>query len=160
VAQLSNQDKGRARFHLGYASYSGVPAQDVAQLEEALNEVWSKTIQGYILKQLNICDAAWAKTNQAEEPGNEKTLFVGDINRSNIRWELAKARRQWEQYYLSKTDDLALTLHVFNYRNENVRSARFERWGSEYINSIPGPADTSISDHVVIGTLLSNSFGW
>ncbi|WP_017302613.1 hypothetical protein [Nodosilinea nodulosa] len=160
MTQLSEIEKSKIRFHLGYASYSGIPAQDVGQLEEALNEVWSKTIYGYILQQIEICESAWAKTNQTEEPAGEKTLFVGDINRSNLKWDLAKGTRQWNQYYLDKCDDLALTLHVFNYRNQEVRSQRFERWGAVYLQSIPGPADTSIADHVVIGNLLSSSFGW
>jgi len=161
MPRLSPREKDRAKFHLGYATYSGIPAQDVGQLEEALNEVWSATIyREYLIPILDRCDKAWEKTNQAEEPGGEKSLFLGDINRANVKWELGSDLRRWNQYYLRCCEDLALTLHVWNYRNEHTRAKRFDRWGSEYINAVPGPADTSISDHVVLGDLLSSGFGW
>lgn len=160
MPQLSAIERDRARFHLGYASYSGIPAQDVAQLEGALNEIWSNTIYSYVLKQLNICEEAWEATNQLEERSGEKSLFTGDINRANVRWNLGSELRRWNVFYDHCVNELAVTLHVFNYRDEQIRSNRFERWGSEYINAIPGPADTSISDHIVIQNELIGGFGW
>jgi hypothetical protein len=160
MPQLSFIERDRARFHLGYASYSGIPAQDVAQLEEALNEIDTNTIYKYILAQLNMCEKAWEATNQIEERAGEKSIFVGDINRTNVRWNLGSEQRRWNVFYDHCVEELATTLHVFNYRSPEIRNNRFERWGSEYINAIPGPADTSISDHITIQNELIGGFGW
>ena len=64
MSQLSQFDKSRIRYHLGYYIVS-VPAGDYARLEEAMNSVPDSVFADKIIYQINRCDAAERKTQLA-----------------------------------------------------------------------------------------------
>jgi len=55
--QLSDFDKSRVRYHLGYFTVS-VPAGDYARLEEAMNTVPDSFFYDKITIQIGRCDTA------------------------------------------------------------------------------------------------------
>ncbi|MEM9482107.1 MAG: hypothetical protein AAGA83_00290 [Cyanobacteria bacterium P01_F01_bin.116] len=162
MAQLSEHDKSRVRFHLGYSSYEGIPAQDVGELEEAMNEIYGDFVHSMHIQMLDRLDKVFANTNMVEEPSNYKRIYVGDLNRSQVEFDLAKARRQWWQVYMQDTDILGLMLHVRNYWNPTgiTFQGKYERTGAEYINVVPGVPDTSISSRALeVAYLGGGGFG-
>ena len=65
--QLSDFDKSRVRYHLGYFTVS-VPAGDYARLEESLNTVPDSFFYDKIIIQIGRCDTAEKKTEVATSP--------------------------------------------------------------------------------------------
>ena len=57
--QLSEYDKSRARFHLGYNSGAQIPAGDRGRLEEAMSLVPDEYFHDQIIYHLKRCDVAW-----------------------------------------------------------------------------------------------------
>ena len=54
----------------------------------------------------------------------------------------------WE-IYTRECDRLAEVLYVANYRRDEVRRYAYDRAGSEFIMSVPGPADTAVGTRVM-----------
>ena len=81
--KLSNFDKSRVRYHLGYYLVS-VPAGDYARLEEAMNSVPDDYFYRKIVNQLGRCDTAEAKTEVASSPSTRIESIAGDGDRD---WE-------------------------------------------------------------------------
>lgn len=150
---LSDLDKSRCRFHLGYGA--GTPAGDRARLEEGMNGLQDNYEVDRVKEMLDRCDNAFKLTEQGVEGRFEtKELYVGDINRSIIREANGDSRYWWENY-LKETDNLAWhPLWVPNYRREANLRYRFARTGAEFIKAVPGPADSCVSDRLQ----LSSSF--
>lgn len=149
MTTLSALDKSRTYFHLGYGNGSGIPAGDLAQLEEACAQVRNDYQLKRIKEILNRCDAAWEQT----EPGtgaSSSELYVGDINRSVQRTFLGDSSILWHENYLRETDFLAQELNVPNYRQPGARAFTYARHGGEYVNAIPGPADTSVGSRLYL----------
>ena len=59
--QLSDFDKSRVRYHLGYFTVT-VPAGDYARLEEAMNTVPDSYFYNKIVIQIGRCDTADRKS--------------------------------------------------------------------------------------------------
>ena len=158
--ELSEEDKSRGRFHLGYASPTGIYEQDVRQIEQSFTDIRDLHTYQRILDQLDRCDRAFDQTDITKEPGVRKTLYAGDLNRARVDFELATAMRQWQEYYLTECDMLATILHVPNYRRPHIAAARRERYGSVYVQPIPGPADTATISVLDSLDLISGGTGF
>lgn len=148
MVALSELDKSRCRFHLGYGA--GTPAGDRARLEEAMNGLQDNYEFNRVIELLARCDRAFQLTEQNALGRYEtKELYVGDINRSIIRESATQSARRWWENYLMETDLLAFhPLWVPNYRREDNLRYRFSRTGAEFIKAVPGPADTCVSDRI------------
>jgi hypothetical protein len=120
--QLDNFLKSKIRWHLGYNTTS-IPAGDLARLEEALNNV---------------------PVNNNSVPRNRLENIAGDVDRTITTTDFKETLKTWTEIYLYETDRLALHLYVANYRNPMQARYRFEREGAEFIQALPGPADTAI----------------
>lgn len=158
--RLSDHDTDRAAFHLGMNSGAQVPAGDMARFYEATRRIPSAYWYDKVIEHLDRCDRAWAASevlaNVAETgqlaPSRTQRIF-GDANRSVEISDPLNADQQYREIYERECDRLAETLYVPNYRRESTRRFAFSRSGAEYINALPGPADTSV------GTRLLESAG-
>ena len=148
--RLNDYDISRASFHLGMSSGSQVPAGDMARFEEAVNRIPDSHWYDRIVNQLDRCDSAWYSSEVLKDvqttgqlaPSRTQSIF-GDANRSINISDPLNADSQYREIYLRECDRLAESLFVANYRREETRRYAFERSGSEFILSVPGPADTS-----------------
>jgi len=162
--RLNDYDISRAAFHLGLNDGSMVPAGDMARFEEAVNRIPDSHWYERIVNQLDRCDRAWTAsevmkdvaTTGALAPSRTQRIF-GDSNRSISISDPLNADSQYREVYLRECDRLAETLYVANYRREEVRRYAFERSGSEFIMSIPGPADTSVGTRILE---VTGGLGW
>ena len=159
--ELSTLDKDRARFHLGYTSYAGIDAGDVAQLEEAVQDIRSDYSLCRIIEQLDICDDAWESSKATREAFrfDVRESYAGDINRTILRDTTGNVKRWWE-IYLWETDQLANLLWTPNYRQPDIQRYRYQRAAAAFVRAIPGVADTSVSSRRLEFQQLAGSFGF
>jgi hypothetical protein len=164
VSALDDFETSRAAFHLGYNVGAQVPAGDVARFYEACRRIPDSYWLEQIVNHINRCDRAWAASEvmkNVSETGiiapSQLQTISGDANRTIQVSDPIKADSYHREVYLRETDRLAESLYVANYRREEVRRYAFERSGSEFINAIPGPADTAVSSRI---GLVDGSFGW
>ena len=154
--RLSDYDTERAAFHLGMNAGAQVPAGDMARFYEATRRIPSAYWYGKIVEHLDRCDRAWkasevvanvAETGQLA-PSRTQRIF-GDANRSVEISDPLNADQQYREIYLREVDRLAESLYVANYRRESAMRFAFARSGAEYIQALPGPADTSVGTRVL-----------
>lgn len=159
--KLSDYDRSRALFHLGAASIAGIPAGDVARFYEAFNDIQNDYMMNKVREQLDRCDRAWELSELANENGRfqTKSLYQGDINRAIINIS-AKDNRVWAENYLEEGRKLAQMLWVPFYRDEESLRYRFARIGQEYINAVPGVADTCGVSRVEATIRYGGGFGF
>tara|TARA_Y100001972_G_scaffold96903_1_gene119624 strand:+ start:1698 stop:2180 length:483 start_codon:yes stop_codon:yes gene_type:complete len=149
VSQLSDFNKSRCRYHLGYYIVT-VPAGDYARLEEAMNSVPDSVFADKIIYQLGRCDAAERKTQLASfepdfrPPSTRVEGIIGDVDRTIRSSNVKEALKVWDEVYLYETNRLAQILYVANYKDPFQARYRFERSGAEFIMALPGPADTAV----------------
>jgi hypothetical protein len=160
MVSLSPSDIDRAKFHTGIVNISTIAAQDVSRLLEACATIEGNYVKSMVIKQLDRCDEIWLKTDMTEEPANEKRLYSGDVNRSEIFFSLAESMRLWDEAYLRETDRLCRLLSVPNYHKVDLDRYRFERSGATFINAIPGPKDTAIFSSQGESSYLASAFGY
>ena len=145
--ELSDFDKSRVRYHLGYFTVS-VPAGDYARLEEAMNTIPDSFFNDKIIIQIGRCDTAEKKTEVASTPSTRLETIAGDVDRT-IRSSNAKdALKIWSEIYLYETNRLAGILYVHNYKDPMQARYRYERSGAEFIQALPGPADTAVGSRM------------
>ena len=145
--ELSDFDKSRVRYHLGYFTVS-VPAGDYARLEEAMNTIPDSFFNDKIIIQIGRCDTAEKKTEVASTPSTRLETIAGDVDRT-IRSSNAKdALKIWSEIYLYETNRLAGILYVPNYKDPMQARYRDERSGAEFIQALPGPADTAVGSRM------------
>ena len=145
--ELSDFDKSRVRYHLGYFTVS-VPAGDYARLEEAMNTIPDSFFNDKIIIQIGRCDTAEKKTEVASTPSTRLETIAGDVDRT-IRSSNAKdALKIWSEIYLYETNRLAGILYVPNYKDPMQARYRYERSGAEVIQALPGPADTAVGSRM------------
>ncbi len=162
--RLNDFDISRAAFHLGLNDGATVPAGDVARFQEAVNRIPDSHWYERLINQIDRCDRAWEASEVLRDvavdgkiaPSRQQLIF-GDANRSISVADPLNADAQYREIYLREVDRLAESLYVANYRREEVRRYAFERSGSEFIQCIPGPADTSIATRVLEYT---GGLGW
>ena len=145
--ELSDFDKSRVRYHLGYFTVS-VPAGDYARLEEAMNTIPDSFFNDKIIIQIGRCDTAEKKTEVASTPSTRLETIAGDVDRT-IRSSNAKdALKIWSEIYLYETNRLAGILYVPNYKDPMQARYRYERSGAEFLQALPGPADTAVGSRM------------
>ena len=145
--ELSDFDKSRVRYHLGYFTVS-VPAGDYARLEEAMNTIPDSFFNDRIIIQIGRCDTAEKKTEVASTPSTRLETIAGDVDRT-IRSSNAKdALKIWSEIYLYETNRLAGILYVPNYKDPMQARYRYERSGAEFIQALPSPADTAVGSRM------------
>ena len=155
MSQLSQFDKSRIRYHLGYYIVS-VPAGDYARLEEAMNSVPDSVFADKIIYQINRCDAAERKTQLASydpgftPPSTRIEGIIGDVDRTIRSSTVKEALKVWDEVYLYETNRLAHILYVPNYKDEFQARYRYERSGAEFIMALPGPADTAVGANIYL----------
>ena len=147
--QLSDYDKSRVRYHLGYFTVS-IPAGDYARLEEAMNTIPDSYFYDKIVIQLGRCDTAEKKTEVASAPNTRLEKIIGDVDRTIQSSNAQEALKVWSQIYLFETNRLATILYVPNYKDEYQARYRYERSGAEYIQALPGPADTATGSKIYL----------
>lgn len=146
--RLSDFDKSRVRYHLGYYVVS-VPAGDYARLEESLNTVPDSYFYDKIIIQVGRCDTAEKKTEVATSPSTRIENIAGDVDRTISTTDYKDTLKTWTAIYLYETDRLANHLYVPNYRNPEQARYRFNREGSEFIQALPGPADVAVGTRLI-----------
>lgn len=154
--RLSDYDISRVQFHLGINRSAQVPAGDVARVMEAVNRIPDSHWYERTTAQLGRCDRAYdasevmkeVATEGAMAPSRQQRIF-GDTNRVIDISDPLSADNQYWEIYLRECDRLAEMLYVPNYRRPEIRRYAFERAGAEFINCIPGPADTSVAVRVL-----------
>ena len=147
--KLSDFDKSRVRYHLGYFTVS-VPAGDYARLEEAMNTIPDSYFYDKISVQLGRCDTAEKKTEVATSPSTRLESIAGDVDRTIKSSNEKEALKIWNEIYLYESNRLAGILYVPNYKDPVQARYRYERSGAEYIQSLPGPADTAVGSRVFL----------
>lgn len=131
---------------------ANIPAGDVARLEEAMARIPDSYFYGRVTEHLDRCDRAYRLSEvflSADQPQPSRIeRITGDTERAIFQSDPIKSSRDYWEIYLREVDRLAETLYVANYRREEVRRYAFERSGSEFIMSVPGPADTAVGTRV------------
>ena len=147
--QLSDLDKSRVRYHLGYFTVS-VPAGDYARLEEAMNTLPDSYFYDKIAIQIGRCDTAEKKTEVASSPSTRLESIAGDVDRTIKSSNAKDALKIWNEIYLYETNRLAGILYVPNYKDPMQARYRYERSGAEFIQALPGPADTAVGSRMAL----------
>ena len=145
--ELSSFDKSRVRYHLGYFTVS-VPAGDFARLEEAMNTVPDSFFVDKIIVQIGRCDTAEKKTEVASTPSTRLETIAGDVDRTIRSSNAKEALKVWSEIYLYETNKLAGILYVPNYKDPLQARYRYERSRAEFIQALPGPADTAVGSRM------------
>jgi hypothetical protein len=127
-----------------------VPAGDYARLEEAMNTVPDSYFYDKIVIQIGRCDTAEKKTEVASNPNTRLESIIGDVDRTIRSSNAGEALKVWNQIYLYETNRLANILFVPNYKDEYQARYRYERSGAEFIQALPGPADTAVGSRIYL----------
>jgi hypothetical protein len=127
--QLSDFDKSRVRYHLGYFTVS-VPAGDYARLEEAMNTVPDSFFYDKITIQIGRCDTAEKKTEVATSPSTRLETILGDVDRTIRSSNAKEALKVWDEIYLYETNRLAGILYVPNYKDPFLTTRIRSRLGT------------------------------
>ena len=156
--QLSEYDKSRTRYHLGYNSGAQIPAGDRGKLEEAMALIPDEYWHDQIIYHLKRCDVAWKASAAIPDDFLEGTtsrlnpsrqeFITGDVQRHISTSDPLKGDSYFREIYLREVDRLAESLYVPNYRRPDVQRYAFERSGGEYVMALPGPADTSVGSRL------------
>ena len=154
--QLDEHSKSKVRFHLGINSGAQIPAGDRARLEESMSMIPDEYWYNQIINHIRRCDTAWNNSEYFPEDSGGSPNFsrleqiAGDVQRTIAVSDPLKGDEYFREIYLRECDRLAETLYVANYRRPEVRRYAFERSGSEFIMSVPGPADTAVGSRIVL----------
>jgi hypothetical protein len=148
MPSLSDIDKARCRDHLGYAAPESIPVGDAARLEEQMNKLPNDYQVNQIRYFIDRCDRALINSDQSDLGSySQKQLITGDINRTTLTQTNRDSRVDYENYLL-ETDRLAYRLNVANYQRPEQGRYRWERFGMEYVQALPGVADTCTGDRL------------
>ena len=96
-----------------------------------------------IALQIGRCDTAEKKTEVASTPSTRLETIAGDVDRTIKSSNAKEALKIWDEIYLYETNRLAAILYVPNYKDPLQARYRYERSGAEFIQALPGPADTA-----------------
>ena len=154
--ELNEYLKSKTRFHLGFNAGAQIPAGDRARLEEAMSLIPDEYWYTQIEYQIRRCDTAWENseyfpTSSAGSPNYSRLeQIAGDVQRTISTSDPLKGDEYFREIYLREVDRLAETLYVPNYRRPETRRYAYERSGSEFILSVPGPADTAVGSRIFL----------
>jgi hypothetical protein len=153
MVQLSLLDKERTREHLGYNIPRGVPAGLEMRINEAMDSIRSTHAYfgtGGISYWLTRCDGALIASDPTDSRCyTQRQLILGDVNRSTTTISSRDIDFWWE-LYLKQTDQLAFKLNVPNLRRPDQAAFIWVKYGSDYVQGIPGPPDTCVSDRLYL----------
>lgn len=161
--RLSQRNFNRAAFHLGYNTGAQIPVGDTARFMEACNRIPNDDWMRRIVNQLDRCDRAWENSEVLKDvdatgqiaPSRTQRIF-GDANRSIEISDPLSADSMYREIYLREGDRLAESLVVINYRRPDARG-RALRSGAEFVQAIPGPADTSTATRLLQSAGLASA---
>ena len=128
---LSDFDKSRVRYHLGYFTVT-VPAGDYARLEEAMNTIPDSYFYDKVIIQLGRCDTAEKKTEVATSPSTRIENIVGDVDRTIRSSNARESLKVWDEIYLYETNRLAQILYVPNYKDPFQARYRYEQLQAQF----------------------------
>lgn len=121
-----------------------------------MNSVPDSLFHDKIVFQIDRCDAAEKKTQLASldpdftPPSTRVEGILGDVDRTIRSSNVRDALRLWQDVYIYETNRLAQILYVPNYKDEMQARYRYERSGAEFIQALPGPADTAVGANVYL----------
>lgn len=151
--ELDDYYKSLTRFHLGFNSGANMPADDFACLEEAMARIPDSVWYSKVIDHINRCENAYEVSEVLRDPTqplpSRIESIIGDTNRAIFQSDPMRAAEIYREVYLRETDYLAETLYVPNYRREEYRRYVFQRFGTEFIQAIPGPADTAVGTRLM-----------
>ena len=101
-----------------------------------------------IIVQIGRCDTAEKKTEVASTPSTRLETIAGDVDRTIRSSNAKEALKIWSEIYLYETNRLAGILQVANYKDPVQARYRYERSGAEFIQALPGPADTAVGSRM------------
>lgn len=153
--ELSERDKSRVRFHLGYADYAGIQSGEVEQLETAMSTIRDEVVLIYIKRYLDTLDSIF----ESKDPTNPNSytqiqLYAGDINRTRTDISPVQTYNLWNQIYNRYCDELAQVLYVTNFRNKEY-AYRFARGSSAYINAVKGNAIPNAGSRIFLHSYIA-----
>jgi len=157
--ELNELLKSKIRFHLGINAGAQVPAGDRSRVEEAMSLVPDEYWYNQIVNHIRRCDTAWDNSEYFPTDANGSPNYsrleqiAGDVQRTIATSDPLKGDEYFREIYLREVDRLAETLYVSNYRRPEIRRYAFDRSGSEFIMSIPGPADTAVGSRIALNQM-------
>jgi len=153
MVELTLLDQERVRNHIGYDVPRGIPAALETRLQDAFKLIRSNHALEQIKYWLDRCDAALVASDPSSGTAyTQKQLILGDINRATTNIGNREIAYWWE-LYLKQTDQLAFKLNVPNLRRPENAGFLWVRWGSDYVQAIPGPPDTCVSDRIYLSNI-------
>ena len=119
------------------------------------DELWYNELVYHVKR----CDNAWKVSAYFPDDINEtggsgivnfsrQEIISGDVQRTISQSDPLKGDEYFREIYLRECDRLVETLYVANYRRPEVRRYAYDRAGSEFIMSVPGPADTAVGSRI------------
>ena len=156
--ELSEYEKSRVRFHLGFNAGAQIPAGDRGRLEEAMALIPDDNWYREVVNHIRRCDNAWDRSEYFPPAGEGDTsvnpsrleTISGDVERTILTSDPLKGDAYFREIYLREVDRLAETLYVPNYRRPAVWRYAFATSGAEFIMAVPGPADTSVGSRIFL----------
>ena len=154
--ELNEYLKSKTRFHLGFNAGAQIPAGDRARLEEAMSLIPDEYWYTQVEYQIRRCDTAWENSEYFPTCSAGSPIYsrleqiAGDVQRTISTSDPLKGDEYFREIYLREVDRLAETLYVPNYRRPETRRYAYERSGSEFILSVPGPADTAVGSRIFL----------
>lgn len=150
MVSLTPLDQERVREHIGYNVPRGVPAALESRLQDAFDNIRSNYAIEQLRTWLDRCDNLLAASDPMSGVAyTQKQLITGDINRATINIGNREINYWWEMY-LKQTDQLAFKLNVPNLRRPESAGFLWVRWGADYIQGLPGPPDSCVSDRIYL----------
>lgn len=152
MPSLSEIDKSRCRYHLGYASPNSIPAGDIQRLEIQMRSLPDDYTVGRIRIHLDRCDRAFDATETGSGTFSQKQLVTGDINRTTVTSNNKDYRILWDNYQ-TECDRLAFALNVASYSDPRMAKEWFVRYGDVSVFSLGiGVADTCTGDRMALSS--------
>ena len=115
-----------------------------------MNTITDSYFYDKISVQIGRCDTAEKKTEVATSPSTRLESIAGDVDRTIKSSNAQEALKVWDDIYLYETNRLAGILYVPNFKDPTQARYRYDRSGAEFIQALPGPADTSVGSRVVL----------
>lgn len=155
MVKLSDSDRDRAAYHLGYNNLDAIGALQRQRFENAISSIYSNYaywgLNG-IKYWLDRCDRYLLATDPTRnECFSLRQQIIGDVNRTTINLE-SRDIRPWMDLYLDNCDRLAFKLNVPNLKRFPVKDE--ETWRESNLYEAPTSfyADNSLRDESVVNS--------
>ncbi|PSB29893.1 hypothetical protein [Stenomitos frigidus] len=150
MSSLSDLDKSRARWHLGYNE--SVPTGDRTLMEIRMTKIADSFTVGKIRDRLDRCDRTEVETETDAQGSGivTKRFLLGDVNRTDVNYQ-AESLQKRERAYMKELNALATSLGVRNWRDPELQDSRRL---SETVTDPVIPAPVEITYNLTYGTDL------